>query len=148
MNVLKVCAALGVVVAATALWKSYVSTGELNEMGSRLIEKVKGSDSTGFASIPTPDGVSSRGIVIFAPRNCPSDAARRTEVLVQHLSSKGIRYSRTDSANYDNLASAEEASRVMSVMNGPIPVVYVNGKAKANPTPEEVEAEHSRSSKG
>jgi hypothetical protein len=31
---------------------------------------------------------------------------------------------------------------VLSVMNGPVPVVFVNGKAKANPTPEEVVAEY------
>lgn len=148
MKVLKVCALLGLIVASVGLWQGYVSTGKLTHTVSKLADGIGGDSSGGFKAIPTPDGVSSRGIVIFAPRNCPSDAARRTQVLVQHLSAKGIRYSPTDSANYDNLASAEEASRVMSVMNGPIPVVYVNGKAKANPTPEEVEAEYSRSSKG
>ena len=36
----------------------------------------------------------------------------------------------------------------MAVMNGPIPIVYVDGRAKANPTPEEVVAEYRRSRSG
>ena len=36
----------------------------------------------------------------------------------------------------------------MAVMNGPIPVVYVNGKAKANPKPEEVEAQYRLAGRG
>ena len=60
---------------------------------------------------------------------------------MRHLSKHGVAYVRTDSANFNSLTSQDEASRVMSVMNGPVPIVYVNGKAKANPAPQEVVAE-------
>jgi hypothetical protein len=86
--------------------------------------------------------------VVFAPERCSSDATRRTKALVSHLSQKRITYVRTDSADYASLASPEEASRVMKVMNGPVPVVYVNGKAKAYPTPEEAVAGYRGSKSG
>jgi hypothetical protein len=96
----------------------------------------------GFVQIPAPDGQPSRGIVIFAPVNCPSDAAQRAEALARHLSAQGVPYVRSQNAEFGNLASQDEVSKVMAVMNGPVPVVFVNGKAKANPTPEEVLAEY------
>ncbi len=98
--------------------------------------------TSGFIAVPMPDGVSDKGIVIFAPANCPSDAAQRAEALAQYLRDHGIRYVRASSAEYSDLGSREEVERVTALMNGPIPVVYVNGKAKANPRPEEVEAEY------
>lgn len=149
MNALKVCAVLVLAVASTALWKSCGSDGRLGKVVSELAGKAKAGDgSSGFIAIPMPDGMSSRGVVIFAPRNCPSDAARRAQALGEYLSTRNIAYVRTDAANYDNLASQDEVSSVMSVMNGPIPVVYVNGKAKSNPTPQEVEAEYRGSRPG
>lgn len=99
----------------------------------------------GFISIPVPDEMSSSGVVIFAPRDCPSEAAHRAERLASFLKERGIGFTRLQSASYNSLTSKEEAQRVMAVMNGDIPIVYVNGRAKANPTPEEVEAEYRRS---
>lgn len=101
-----------------------------------------------FAAIPLPDGVSSQGVVIFAPENCPSEAAQRARQLAGHLSAQRIPYRETGSANFSSLSSQDEANRVMSVMNGPVPVVYVNGRAKANPTPEEVVDEYRRGRSG
>jgi len=143
MNVLKVCTVLVLAVAAAALWQSYGSDGRLVVAVSGVAEKARpGKSSSGFAAIPMPDGMSSRGIVIFAPRNCPADAAQRAAALADYLSARRIPHVQADAANYNTLASQEEMSRVMAVMNGPIPVVYVNGKAKSNPTPQEVEAEY------
>lgn len=144
MNALKLSGVLVLVVAATAVWKS----GMLDGAGKRMTAATHQVDSTGFVSIPMPDGMSSQGVVIFAPENCPSDAAQRARKLASFLSDRHIGYVQSESANYNNLSSQEEASKVMSVMNGQIPIVYVNGKAKANPTPEEVETEFRRSKSG
>lgn len=144
MNALKLSGVLVLVVVATALWKS----GTLDGVGKRVTAATHRDESTGFVSIPMPDGMSSQGVVIFAPENCPSDAAQRARKLASFLSDRHIGYVHSESANYNNLSSQEEASQVMSVMNGRIPIVYVNGKAKANPTPEEVETEFRRSKSG
>jgi len=99
-----------------------------------------------FTPIPMPDGMPDHGIIIFVPQNCPSDVAQRADALAQYLSDKGIAFTRSTSAEYGDLASREEVDRVMAVMNGPIPVVYVN--AKANPKPEEVEAQYRLEAQG
>jgi hypothetical protein len=100
--------------------------------------------SSTFAEIPLPDGVPARGVVVFTPENCPSEAAQRARRLMGRLSDHNVPYSQTSHAEFSNLASQEQADRVTEVMNGPIPIVYVNGRAKANPTPEEVIAEYGR----
>ena len=146
MNPMKACGGALVLLAGVGVWKTYIDSGRVDP-GAWVAERTgsegdaDGVSTQGFKSIPMPDGVPSRGVIVFAPQYCTSDAARRTEELVRHLSRQGIAYVRTDHASYNSLTSPEEATRVTSVMNGPVPIVYVNGKAKANPTPQEVVAE-------
>ncbi|KAF1714669.1 hypothetical protein CSC74_15580 [Pseudoxanthomonas yeongjuensis] len=145
MNVVKTCLAVGVVVAGICLWSVYAPEGGVSEVvakATRRIDSGKTAGGHGFVQIPAPDGQASRGIVIFAPANCPSDAAQRAEALARRLSAEGVPYARSENAEFGSLASPDEVSKVLSVMNGPVPVVFVNGKAKANPTPEEVVAEY------
>lgn len=145
MNAVKACVGALVLVAGVGVWKTYIDSGRVDPkawVAERVGSSAAGDASAqGFQAMPMPDGVPSRGVIVFAPKHCTSDAARRTEQLVSHLSKQRIAYVRTDQASYNSLTSPEEASRVMSVMNGPVPIVYVNGRAKANPTPQEVVAE-------
>jgi len=147
MNAMKVCAGALLLLAGVGVWKTYIASGRVDpkawiaEHTGAMAAGDSADSARGFKAIPMPDGVPRRGVIVFAPQHCTSDAARRTEQLVRHLSRQGIAYVRTDQASYNSLSSQEEASRVMSVMNGPVPIVYVNGKAKANPTPAEVVAE-------
>lgn len=133
---------LGFILLLVAIGGGVWKCGFSNKIGTQWAIPTDEMDAYGFATVPLPDGMSSRGIVIFTPANCPSDAAQRAESLARYLSSKGIAYAKSTSAEYNNLSSREEVDRVLAIMNGPIPVVYVNGKAKANPTPEEVEGEY------
>lgn len=128
--------AMGGMVAWDAMRPKGVAQGA--EVGERA------SSSSTFAEIPLPDGVPARGVVVFTPENCPSEAAQRARRLMGRLSDHNVPYSQTSHAEFSNLTSQEQADRVTSVMNGPIPIVYVNGRAKANPTPEEVVAEYRR----
>ena len=102
----------------------------------------------GFVSIPVPDGMSPHGVVVFAPQNCPSDAAQRAYALISDLGGRGVPVSRADSASFGDLPDAAAAERVRAVMSGEVPIVFVNGKAKANPSLEEVVAEYRRSKSG
>ena len=146
MNAMKVCAGALLLLAGVGVWKTYIASGRVDPK-AWITERTgsgpasAGASAQGFTSIPRPDGVPPRGVIVFAPEHCTSDAARRTEELVRHLSRQHVTYVRTDRASYNSLSSQEEATRVMAVMNGPVPIVYVNGKAKANPTPAEVVAE-------
>ena len=95
-----------------------------------------------------PDGMSPHGVVVFAPENCPSDAAQRAYALISDLGSRGVPVVRASTASFSTLPDTETQQRVLSVMNGPIPIVFVNGRAKGNPSLEDVVAEYRRKTPG
>ncbi len=149
MNVIKIGTVLAIAALGILVWREYGPKGGVEALAEQVSDKVAasapdggGSSSHGFVDMPLPDGQSGSGVVIFAPVNCPSDAAQRAEALARHLSAQGVPYVRSQDANFGNLSSQEEANRVMAVMEGGIPVVFVRARAKANPSPEDVVAEY------
>lgn len=135
MNLLKLILLAAVVGAGFHYWKKHDAQTDAAALAAT-------ASANGFVAIPLPDGMPSRGVVIFAPANCPSDAAKRADALASHLSARGIPHSRSQSADFSNLSDAASANRVMAVMNGDVPIVFVNGKARANPSPEQVVSEY------
>ena len=103
----------------------------------------------GFVSVTMPERAPSNTVIIFAPLNCPSDAAQRADTLASELTSRGIPNVRSDSytAKVTNPTADQEASlqRTHDVVNAGVPAVFINGRAKANPTLKEVIAEYSGS---
>ncbi|MEN1929001.1 hypothetical protein WCE34_08315 [Luteimonas sp. MJ204] len=145
MNAVKTLAMVVAAAGAFVLWDALKPEGGLGAVVDQVASRGASAGPAGprgFVEIPMPDGLPSRGVVVFAPANCPEDAGQRADAIVRHLESQGIPHRRSSSANYSNLASAEDARRVTAVMNGPIPVVYVNGRARANPSPQDVVAEY------
>ena len=114
-------------------------------------ERIDGAakSANGFVSIAPPDDARRNTVVIFAPLNCPSDAAQRADALAYELNRRGIPYVRSNSyqAQVTNPTADDEATlrRTEDVMKAGVPVVFVNGKAKANPTLAEVVAEYNGS---
>jgi hypothetical protein len=147
MNVIKTGMVLAFAALGILVWREYGPDGGVKALAAKVSDSTVpsaagGSSSHGFVEMPLPDGQSGSGVVIFAPVNCPSDAAQRAEALAQHLSAQGVPFVRSQDASFGNLSSQEEANRVMSVMEGGIPVVFVRTRAKANPRPEDVVAEY------
>ncbi len=147
MNVFKTCIALCLLAASVAVWKAYIPNGRIDPKAWTGSSSATAGASD-FKAAPIPDGVSVHGIVVFTPSDCPSDAAQRAEALMRHLHEQGIPYSRTDAAHFSNVTSPAQITQIKEIMTGPVPVVFVNGRAKANPTPEEVVVEYRRSSNG
>ncbi|HJR74367.1 MAG TPA: hypothetical protein VJ806_12085 [Luteimonas sp.] len=139
-KLLAVLALAGLSMAGLVVWDAM----KPKSATSAAIDGQGAASPSTFAEIPLPDGVPAKGVVIFTPQNCPSEAAQRARRLMGRLSDHGVPYRQTDSAEFSSLTSQEQADRVTAVMNGDIPIVYVNGRAKANPTPEEVIAEYRR----
>jgi hypothetical protein len=84
--------------------------------------------------------------VIFAPENCPSEAAQRADALARQLASKGIPVTRSHSANFifDTDPGRAVLDRINTVMQGEIPIVFVNGRGRANPRVDDVLSEYTR----
>lgn len=94
-----------------------------------------------------PDESSPDTVIILAPLNCPSAAAQRARALSEELTRRGIpnRQSASYSADYGGALTADQKSRLdwaVRVMRAEIPAVFINGRAKANPTSDEVATEY------
>lgn len=138
MNVVRLFLLLGAIGFALHWWRDHG--------GSSL--PVDETSPSGFVSVAMPDGVPQDSVAIIAPVNCPSDAAQRADALANRLTQLGIPNTRTSSYSSSIAAPTAEQNaaiqRSVSVLNGEIPAVFVNGMGKSNPTAEEVAAEYQR----
>jgi hypothetical protein len=96
-----------------------------------------------FVEVPAPAGLVGHEVLILAPKNCPSDAAQRADAMARELAERDIPVTRSDNVSWNISAPEPEAiARINTLMAGEIPTVFVNGKAKANPSLEEVLREY------
>lgn len=86
-------------------------------------------------------------------RNCPEAAAQRADRLAVELARKGIPVERRHGISFTMQGDVgvdvnnEEMGRISKLMNGPLPLVLVNGRAQTNPSLEVVMAEIHRARK-
>lgn len=97
----------------------------------------------GFIPLPTLTNADPRQVVVFAPENCPQEASVRSDAMARDLITRSIPSVRSHDVTFtsDNPEPGVQ-NRLNAVMNGELPIVFVNGKGKANPTLEEVVAEY------
>ena len=93
----------------------------------------------GFVPVPSAQGVKADAVTIVTAPTATEIAAARGEAIAKALSEKGIPVLRAQQVNFagaggDSVLSA----RAMLIMTGEQPVVLVRGKAKSNPTLDEV----------
>lgn len=99
--------------------------------------------SSGFMALPGDSGPLSKGVHVIAAENCPEDAAQRADRLAEQLAKAGLPVQRGHQVSFSlNNADAGAAQRITSVMNGELPIVFVHGKVKSNPSLDEVLAEY------
>ena len=103
-------------------------------------------DTNGFVPVQTPASTPPDNVIILAALNCPSAAAKRADTMAQRLTELGIPNSRANhySASITDPKQLPLLQRTSIILGGEIPVVIVNGKAKANPTVDEVASEFRR----
>jgi hypothetical protein len=103
------------------------------------------ADSNGFVPIATAQAGASNVAIVLAALNCPSAQARRADALAEQLTRLNVPNQRANSY-YASITSRDQmplVNRTNEVLGGEIPIVIINGRAKANPTVEEVRAEYS-----
>ncbi len=98
---------------------------------------------SGFVASRLPDDMKTKNTVfIFAPQHCPKAAGQRADALEQTLKAKGLSVQRKSQFRYEgyNLSQKEidEMNKTMEIMNGEVPVVFINEYGKANPSADEV----------
>jgi hypothetical protein len=142
MNIVWILIVVGIAGGGYNTWKQHhgntIQVGNKVQVGSRTV-----ISENGFASLPPVNGQTSRKVYVLAPENCPGEDAKRADSLAADLSRKGIPVVRRDSARF-SLSSQLESdvqTRMSEVMGGPLPIVFVDGRAKSNPSLDEVVAE-------
>jgi hypothetical protein len=102
------------------------------------------ADSNGFVPVATSAGAAPDVAVILAALNCPSVQAKRADSMASQLSQMGIPNQRANNYSVTGVPRDQMPllMRTNVVLTGEIPIVIINGMAKANPTVDEVVAEY------
>lgn len=96
----------------------------------------------GFTKVLSPVGATPGQILIVGP-NCTTERGVRTRELARKLADLKVPYQQTDSARFsaNPITGWGDWAQINHLMQGDAPVVFINGRAKANPSLEEVLAE-------
>lgn len=102
-----------------------------------------GSDATDgedFVTVPTAEGHLPGTVYIVAAQNCTREAAQRANRLATELTEHGIPNQRVSRVNFQFQPStqANTMERLNQIMNGPLPIVFLDGRAASNPSLESV----------
>lgn len=93
----------------------------------------------GFVGLPPVEGQSPTAVLVVAAEDCPHEDAQRADRLAEELSRNGIAVVRTHNVSFSlDGPDSGALERINSVMNGPLPIVFVRGRAKGNPSLSEV----------
>jgi hypothetical protein len=112
-------------------------------MALAQLESGPASSANGFVALPPANGQGSGTVFVVAAQNCPHEDARRADLLAEELSQKGIPVKRVHDVNFSitRMPGQEVLDRLNLIMNSPLPIVFVNGRAKSNPSLDDVVAE-------
>ncbi|MBS9778177.1 MAG: hypothetical protein KGV50_05365 [Gammaproteobacteria bacterium] len=96
-----------------------------------------------FVASSLPDDMKTKNtIFIFAPQHCPKEAGQRADALERALESQGLTVQRKNRFHYSatNLPQEEidAMNKTMEILNGEVPIVFINEYGKANPSADEV----------
>lgn len=135
MNV-KAVVAVAVAVLAYAVWHTHSARVE-----AEAVERL--TDENGFVELATPTGADPRKVWIVAAANCPKEGARRAEALAHDLAEREVAFERHASISFASESGDPTLFRRLdAILNGDTPIVFVNGRIKANPALDEVLAEY------
>ena len=95
----------------------------------------------GFIQLPRPDAPDDQ-VVIFAAVTCSRPVAQHANALARQLESVGVPCHRTQSARFSASDMSGPPAPLVEVMEGALPVVFINGWAKNNPTFSEIISEY------
>jgi len=107
------------------------------------------ANGNGFIHVQMPDGTPANTVLILAALNCPSDAAQRADAMARILNEKGIPAIRSSNSSFSARARTQEQIALLNgsvvVSNGALPIIFINGMGKANPSVEEVVSQYRES---
>jgi hypothetical protein len=136
MSALKFAAGAVVLTLGFMFWKKHQHDAE-----TAALAKI--TDEYGFVALAQPAGADPKKVWIIAAPNCPKEGARRAEEMARQLSERDIDSDLRSGVSFELTEENPVLySRIEAVMNGETPIVFVNGRMKANPELDDVVAEY------
>ncbi len=135
---------LSSLIVVGAVWGGYHLFSE-HQAAHEMRELLASSDVNGFVEVPPPANQDLNTIYVVAAQNCPHAAAQQADQLARSLGKQGIPVARVNGVSYPSqLLNRTTMDRLMVVMNGPLPLVFVHGRAAMNPELSQVVEEYYR----
>ncbi len=132
MNVVKLVLMLAVVALAYQYWTTHQSTS-----GPAVVS------ANGFVMMPPMADGNPTQVVVYVPEDSPHEKIQQADELAQQLASRNIPTVRMHTVSFASaVLDPKVGVRLDSVMKGELPLVFVHGRGKANPTLEQVIAEY------
>ena len=129
-------------ILAGVLWGGYHAYSH-HQAAAALREVLASSDENGFVELPLPAEQNSDAVYVVAAQNCPRATAQRANLLAKQLEEHGLPVVRTDQVMFrQGPVDRAGMSRLNAVMNSPLPLVFVHGRAASNPELVKVVAEY------
>jgi hypothetical protein len=136
-QLLKIAVIVAVVVFAYKEWRQQASPSRPAESAAAATRASR------FVALPTSNFGRSANVVVLAAEGCSEDAAQRADTLASELSRLGVPVTRAHDIRFEQLdPRVDDVGQINAVMNGTLPVVLVRGRARNNPTLDEVLAEY------
>lgn len=112
-------------------------------LGLKAYQQINKPSETSFVAVPVPDEVEPDKVVVSGLLDCPQSGPNTRNVL-NKLTEAQVPYKHITSFHFSNTDDWMGVQRLNEIIKRGAPVVFVHGKAKANPTPDEVVAEYRR----
>jgi len=139
MSLIKLLLIIGMLGTAFHYWKK---PPRATPAPSATVQSGQSGQPTGFVAVPPPNGAPANTVMVVAAENCPHEDAQRADRLTAELKGRGIPVQRSHQVSFTiDSPDAAVPERIDSVMNGQLPIVFINGRAKPNPSIEDVIAE-------
>ena len=102
------------------------------------------ASSTSFIDVPPITG-DNGSVLVVAQENCLKEEAVRSDRLAEELAKNGVRVRRVHMIEFSGFDPQQYSiDRLNGLMNGQLPIVFVNGRGKSNPSLGEVLAEYKK----
>jgi len=112
-------------------------------LGLTVFERVNTPSSTEFVQVPLPEEFPPNQVVVSGLLDCPN-SGKNTRAMIDKMTEAQIPYQHITSFSLSNTDDWAGIQRLNEILKRGGPVVFVHGKAKSNPTPDEVIAEYRR----
>jgi hypothetical protein len=138
---LLICIGAGVY-KACSYWEERKAVRQYLEFEASL-PKDRPESQAGFADAVQPDGTDPRIVTVLMPVGCPMEAGRRGRALLDKIRAANIPVEALSNARVTIKARSKaefdaKMERVNKVMGGETPIVFFKGRAKDNPSFEDV----------